>query len=614
MSGPLGQRLLKQAEVGHSRDQSPAKDSSTVTSAGGLKRPLDWDDVAQPSKTQRPGDQPPAPAVFKFLASAVFAAALENFAAVISEIPGSELELTAPNDCFPGTDSRTVCLVADDGAGVREGMQKVLQILAQCGAHSPGRPGEFLFTAIMPAKSCAMLIGVKGANIKDLIKTSGAHVHVEGEALGFSGGTGPGGDKLVQVKGSFGGLQNVVGRLVDCVVEFLDQPWYPDWVCRTNAERCEQPADDDEKGAKANKGNRTNASGGTTAADATSAAMAASFCGMPDTTAMAGMCGMAANPAAAMAANMCGMAGPAAMANMCGMMMPMQFMQMMGMGGIPCMPLMGVGNMSGMPCMPAVVAGMGGIHNGGSPAGGMESPPSASGFAGGGMGTLGGAAETSGSSSFRNHSDACVMNGMADSLRSGCGDGRRGSMMSAGTTVGSSGTVRATSMADRLGSTFVGIGDSGGLPLGSVGRLGNASTKNCSGAYSNSLPLGIAARHAMAQAAGKTLTTMDAGYSGYNSSKQATARSGGSMGSGSGNTFNVGPLGHENAPGRVQAANAGANHEDPVLRIAKQRMQEHLQRQQLSGATHAAETPCTSSASAAFTGSTGENSRLLPLW
>jgi len=563
-----------------------------------LKRPLDWDDAAQPSKTQRPGDRPPAPAVFKFLAPAVLAAALENFAAVIAEIPGSELELTAPSDPFPGTDCRTVCLVADDGAGVREGMQKVLQILAQCGAHSPSRPGEFLFTAIMPAKSCAMLIGVKGANIKDLIKTSGAHVYVEGEALGFSGGTGPGGDKLVQVKGSFVGLQNVVGRLVDCVVEFLDQPWYPDWVCRTNAERSELPADDDDKGAKATKGNRANAAGGTMAADATAAAMAANFCGMPDTTAMASMCGMAANPAAAMAANMCGMAGPAAMANMCGMMMPMQFMQMMGMGGIPCMPLIGVGGMSGMPCMPAMAAGMGGMPSGGSPSGGMENLAPAAGFVGGGMATLGGAAETLGSASLSSHGGPCVMNGTASSQHSGYGDGRRGSVVEAGTTVSGCSSVGATGMADTLGSAFTGRNDGGGFPPGSVGRLGNGSTRGYAGAYSNSLPLGIAARHAMAKAAGKTLTTMDAGFGGYSSSKQANARSSGSMGNGGGGiTFQAGPLGHENELCRAQGATAGVDNEDPVLKIAKQRMQDRLQKQRLPETTQTAETPRTSSSS-----------------
>lgn len=268
----------------------------------------------------------------------------------------------------------------------------------------------------------------------------------------------------------------------------------------------------------------------------------------------------------------------------------------------------------GMPCMPAMAAGMGGMHSGGSHASSMESLPPAAGFVGGGMRTLGGAAEASGSALLSSHSGACMMNGTAGSQHIGFGDERRGSVMGAGTTVGGCGSVRATGMADTLGSAFMGIGNSGGRPPGSVGRLGNGS---CAGTYSNSLPLGIAARHAMAKAAGKTLSTMDAGFSGYSSSssKQATGCSAGGMGSGgSGITFNAGPLGHEKDPSRAQAATAGVDNDDPVLKIAKQRMQEHLQKQQLSETARAAETLRTSGSSNASSAITGENSRPLPLW
>merc|ERR1719362_2480240 len=99
-----------------------------------------------------------------------------------------------------------------------------------------------------------------------------------------------------------------------------------------------------------------------------------------------------------------------------------------------------------------------------------------------------------------------MMNGTASSQHNRYGDGRRGSMVEAGTTVGGCDSIRATGMPGTLGSAFMGIGDSGGPPPGSVRRLGNGSTRGCAGAYSNSLPLGIAARHAMAKAAGKTLT------------------------------------------------------------------------------------------------------------
>merc|ERR1719362_1300132 len=241
---------------------------------------------------------------------------------------------------------------------------------------------------------------------------------------------------------------------------------------------------------------------------------------------------------------------------------------------------------------------MGGMQSGGSPASGMET-----GFAGGGMCALTGAADASRSSGLGIHSG---------SPHSGCGDGRRAITMGPNTTVSAGGTTRIASVADGFGPACMAIGDAGGPPPGSLGKVGNGSTRGCGGGNCNSLPLGIAARHAMAKAAGKTLTTMDAGFSG---SKQTTARSSGSMGSGGGGiTFHAGPLGHENELCRAHAATAGVDNEDLVLKIAKQRMQDHLQKQRLSETTRAAETLRASSSSNANSAMTGESSRLLPLW
>ena len=46
---------------------------------------------------------------------------------------------------------------------------------------------------LMPSKSVSALIGVRGVNVKELQKTTGCHIHVDGVALGF----GAGGDRPV---------------------------------------------------------------------------------------------------------------------------------------------------------------------------------------------------------------------------------------------------------------------------------------------------------------------------------------------------------------------------------------------------------------------------------
>uniref|UniRef100_A0A7S4VGV0 K Homology domain-containing protein n=1 Tax=Alexandrium monilatum TaxID=311494 RepID=A0A7S4VGV0_9DINO len=363
MCSPLGSALVSQAE------KSGTSAGDCGSSYSGKRYNDGYEAPERPVKFGRPEKEqpPPAPAVFKFLAPEALANALEAFSAIVGEAAGGELDLTSSGDLFPGTSSRTACLISDNKEGIMEGMRKVLTIVVQCGECASNRPGEFQLTTIMPAKSCAMLIGVKGHNIKDLVKTSGAHVHVEGEAVGFTTGTGPGGDKVVHIKGSYVGLESAITRLVECVLEFQDQPWFPDWVVRSNAERME---DDDGK--------------------ARSARMA-----------KLSLAGRAGSSSGDMGCDE--MADMAAMASMCSMMMPMQCMQMMAMNSMMpflsmCMPFMGVGMGAGDGGLPMLAdasdAGSGpGARGGGMEGGmgGMGCMPGMGGMAGmSGMGGMGG--------------------------------------------------------------------------------------------------------------------------------------------------------------------------------------------------------------------------------
>jgi len=429
MSSPLGRALLERAE--------PSGDADGTNAASG-KRPasnIEAGEVADRPLPKGPRSDreqpPPAPAVFKFLAPEMLAHAVEAFASIICEAAGAggELDITELSDPFPGTGCRIACLVADNTEGIVEGMKKVLSIVAQCGGCASNRTGEYLFTAVMPAKSCAMLIGVKGQNIKDLVKTSGAHVHVEGEALGFSTGSGPGGDKLVQVKGPYQGMEFAVMRLIECVLEFQDQPWFPDWVVRTNTERLEMIAEENQggKNSKLAKANLVGKAG--LQAEAGFAA--------GDGGSLGNVGGMAE------------MADMAAMANMCGMMMPcMPFM----MGGMPCMPFMGM-----MPLMGMGMPGMAG-ESGVDDAGALAFEGGAAGGSADMMGALGSMA-SNGTMGMGLGSAACA-GGMGGMGAMG-GMGGMGGMGVMGGMGGMSG-MRGMGNPGRTGG--LGMGGNGGLP------------------------------------------------------------------------------------------------------------------------------------------------------
>lgn len=301
---------------------------------------------------------------FKFLAADGLSSALEAISPVLSEVVGCSLKLSEEGDYYPGTNSRIATLTSSVEKGVLLGMLRILSITSQCG---PGasKPGSLRLTVIMPLKSISMLIGVKGANIHALMKTSGAHVQVEGEAFGFSRGKSPSYDRLVHATGSQRTLETATNRLVECVQEFVDHPWFPKWAARTNADRCEQgscdmkvckvlkdvknhrrgsgedpeaPVSDEEsqmlgKGCNVTPGMMTMPNGGM-----------GSMVGLGSMGAVGCMGGMTASMGGMNCIN-----GMSCMGGMGGMVMvPMIPMGMMGMGAIPTMACMSMVPMNPM--------------------------------------------------------------------------------------------------------------------------------------------------------------------------------------------------------------------------------------------------------------------------
>lgn len=358
MTTPLGAALLRHAaqERGNvavftAKPITPATDAKLDTNCQG-KRNLPSEDATsdtpeRPSKQTRLGE---GPMTFKFLAPEGLSNALEAFVPVIADVLEGSLRISDETDLYPGTGCRIVTISSHVEKGVLLGMLRILSIVSQCRA-CISNTGELRLTVVMPAKSISMLIGVRGTNIHMLQKSSGAHVHVEGEALGFSRGRGPSFDKLVHSTGTQQAQENVIARLIECVEEFMDQPWFPKWASRTNIERVENEMCDtktcniDEFG----KG------------DGIVLKNSAENCAVGGWPLMGGMgnvtgscvgnrnaplmCGMGSMGMGSMGMGMGGMM----------MMMPMMMMPMAGVNGTMGMGIMPMNQMNGMLGMPGML-------------------------------------------------------------------------------------------------------------------------------------------------------------------------------------------------------------------------------------------------------------------
>jgi len=302
-----------------------------------------------------------APPTFKFLAPPSLASAIQFSAGVIENASGGVLSITEVDDCYPGTDLQVVTLQGSQWERVMAGLRHVLSMVGNCSeCLMPAHQDERRLGVVMPSKAVSALIGVKGANVRELEQRTGCHIHVDGCAIGF----GPGGDRAVNINGGHMSLDQGLERAVGCVQEFSDQAWFTKWALRTNAERMEQeqapplrgqepPSRDDSMGGGMSYGKGdvntlprafrgpSNAAGSSTEAVASQEGII-NMDGMGNMGAMMGMQSM--HPMMAMR-------------NMA-MMNAMGGMMMMGMGGMGGMGSMGaMGNVAGMGNM----AGMGAV-------------------------------------------------------------------------------------------------------------------------------------------------------------------------------------------------------------------------------------------------------------
>lgn len=172
---------------------------------------------------------------FKFLSSDVLAGALRAAAPRIELAAQGTLTLADGTGFYPGTSCHVTSLEAIDASAMVVAMRLVVAISAESGACVVDGGRELRFTVVMPSKSVSALIGVAGANVQALQKATGAHIHVDGVALGF----GPSGDRAVNVHGGAPALESAVEKIIGLVQDFVDQPWFTKWAERTNDERLE---------------------------------------------------------------------------------------------------------------------------------------------------------------------------------------------------------------------------------------------------------------------------------------------------------------------------------------------------------------------------------------
>eukprot|EP00913_Durusdinium_trenchii_P006732 g6328.t1 len=96
-----------------------------------------------------------------------------------------ELHLTEPDDVYPGTDQQVITLESTGWEHIVMAMRQVLAMVNNCTeCVMPGHEDERRLAVVMPSRSISALIGVKGANVKELQLRTGCHIHVDDVAIG----------------------------------------------------------------------------------------------------------------------------------------------------------------------------------------------------------------------------------------------------------------------------------------------------------------------------------------------------------------------------------------------------------------------------------------------
>eukprot|EP00440_Ansanella_granifera_P012721 gb/GFBE01013820.1/.p1 GENE.gb/GFBE01013820.1/~~gb/GFBE01013820.1/.p1 ORF type:complete len:299 (+),score=40.84 gb/GFBE01013820.1/:1-897(+) len=174
---------------------------------------------------------------FKLLAPKTLASAIQFSAGVIENAAQGKLHITEPDDVYPGTDQQVITLESPAWEHIVAAVKHILSMVNNCSeCIMPGHEDERRVAVVMPSRSISALIGVKGANVKELQLRTSCHIHVDDVAIGH----GPGGDRAVNINGLPHGLEQAIVRTVDVVHESHDQVWFRKWAERSNSERLEQ--------------------------------------------------------------------------------------------------------------------------------------------------------------------------------------------------------------------------------------------------------------------------------------------------------------------------------------------------------------------------------------
>ncbi|CAE7508861.1 POLD1 [Symbiodinium sp. CCMP2456] len=170
---------------------------------------------------------------FKLLAPRTLASAIAFSQSVIEKAAQGMLQMTGYDDAYPGTHQQVVTIESPGWEHIVAAVKQILLMVNNCyECIMPGHE-ERRLAIVMPSCCINTLIGVKGANERELQRRTGCRMELDDVAIGH----GPGGDRAVNIIGVPKGLEEAIVWTVQVVQESHAQVWFRRWAERSNAER-----------------------------------------------------------------------------------------------------------------------------------------------------------------------------------------------------------------------------------------------------------------------------------------------------------------------------------------------------------------------------------------
>merc|ERR1711865_766730 len=142
---------------------------------------------------------------------------------------------------YPGSEScgglKELCIVAANAeillAALLQALDRIMTVMGRvCCGESPAADGGATLKLVIPAKAAAAVIGIGGAQVKQLRQQCAVRLSVDTNYIPCAGEAA---EQALLLSGGFAGVNEALQTILALVSEVSSEHWFEHWASSTNA-------------------------------------------------------------------------------------------------------------------------------------------------------------------------------------------------------------------------------------------------------------------------------------------------------------------------------------------------------------------------------------------